>query len=98
VLGIDLRLQHPLVQSLRADPDLRSDRLSRGIPRPILTQMIENQLPDRLGAVRQPLRQEASWFGFSVNRCTSRNLLPADTAQVRCVAFTGACFRPFSPG
>jgi len=31
-------------QGLRADPDLRADRLRRGIHRPILTKMIKNHL------------------------------------------------------
>lgn len=31
LMSVDLDLQHPLTQGPRTDPDLRADRLSRGI-------------------------------------------------------------------
>jgi len=42
--GIDLGLQHPAAQRLRADPDLRADRPAGGIHRPVLIKVIEHHL------------------------------------------------------
>src|SRR3954465_2744978 len=42
--GIHLGLQHPPAQRLRADPDLRADRLAGGIHRPVLIKVIEHHL------------------------------------------------------
>ncbi len=42
--GIDLGLQHPAAQRLRADPDLRADRLAGGIHRPVLIEVIGHHL------------------------------------------------------